>query len=172
MKIKRAFVKLRGLVIFALTVLLISGCSSINGYGTSGYFNAQAIPGAVPKAEPRGKYGNPTSYRVGRKRYYVMNNAKGYDRKGYASWYGNRFHGHRTSSRERYNMYSLTAASTTLPIPSYVRVTNLENGRSVVVKINDRGPFHSQRIIDLSYAAAKQLGYTSKGTAYVRVTAI
>lgn len=148
----------------------------MGGYGSdgapSGYFNAHSVPEAVPKAESRSKYGNPTSYRVGRKRYYVMKDAKGYDKKGYASWYGRKFHGQRTSSRERYDMYSMTAASTTLPIPTYVRVTNLENGRSVVVKVNDRGPFHSRRIIDLSYAAAKQLGYAHKGTAYVQVTAI
>jgi peptidoglycan lytic transglycosylase len=176
MKINRLLVKLSGLVFVSLAMLQITGCSSMGGYGSngspSGYFNAHSISDAVPKAEPRGKYGNPTSYRVGRQRYYVMKDASGYNKKGYASWYGSQFHGRRTSSRERYDMYSMTAASTTLPIPTYVRVTNLENGRSVIVKVNDRGPFHSKRIIDLSYAAAKKLGYAHKGTAYVHVTAI
>lgn len=122
--------------------------------------------------QPTNQYGKASSYKVGGKRYYVLNSPKGYDKIGRASWYGKAFHGRRTSSRERYNMFGMTAASTSLPIQSYVKVTNLYNGRSVIVKINDRGPFKSSRIIDLSYAAAKKLGYTNKGTALVRVTAV
>ena len=115
------------------------------------------IPNAVPKAEPKSQYGNPSSYTVNGKTYYVLKNAQGYDKKGIASWYGTKFHGQLTSTREPYNMYAMTAASTELPLPTYVRVTNLENGRQVIVKVNDRGPFDKDRIIDLSYVAAKKL---------------
>lgn len=130
------------------------------------------IPDAEPRVEPLGKYGNIKSYRVKGKRYHVMKSAKGYNKVGHASWYGTRFHGRLTSSREPYNLYAMTAASPHLPIPTYVKVTNLENGRSVIVKVNDRGPFRHNRILDLSYAAAKKLGYAHKGTAKIRATAI
>ncbi len=154
-------------------LLLIAGCSSVGGNRTLyGPQSANANPNTVPKTQPLNKYRNPYSYKVGGHRYYVMKSAQGYDQTGYASWYGTKFHGHHTSNHERYDMYSMTAASTTLPIPTYVRVTNLRNNRTVIVKVNDRGPFRSNRIIDLSYAAAVKLGYASSGTALVRVTAI
>lgn len=130
------------------------------------------LQNAVPKYEPKCNYGNPPMYTIVGKHYYVMDSAKGYSQVGMASWYGTRFHGKPTSSREPYNMLAMTAASPTLPIPTYVRVTNLENGRQVIVKVNDRGPFADGRIMDLSYAAAKKLGYADKGTAKVRVEAI
>jgi rare lipoprotein A len=150
----------------------LGGCAALSDGAPSGTVDASNIPDAVPKAEPLSKYGNPNSYVVHGKRYYVLKNIRGYDKVGNASWYGTKFHGKYTSTREPYNMYSMTAASTTLPIPCYVRVTNLENGRAAIVKVNDRGPFRSSRLIDLSYAAAKKLGYTGKGTARVRVTTI
>lgn len=135
------------------------------------HVDVSGIPDAEPKIEPRSKYGN-VAYRVKGKRYHVMKSAKGYNKVGHASWYGTRFHGKLTSSREPYNLYAMTGASPHLPIPSYVKVTNLENGRSVIIKINDRGPFRHNRILDLSYAAAKKLGYAHKGTAKVRATVI
>lgn len=130
------------------------------------------IPDAVPRDEPRSRYGNPSQYEVFGKNYYVMASARGYHAKGIASWYGTKFHGKRTSSGEPYDMYAMTAAHKTLPIPSYVEVTNLENGRKVVVKVNDRGPFHDNRLIDLSYTAAVKLGIVSEGTGLVEVRAI
>lgn len=130
------------------------------------------IPNAVPKHEPLSRYGNPESYVVFGKRYYVMNDGSDYAERGIASWYGTKFHGRRTSSGESYNMYAMTAAHKTLPLPTYVRVTNLENRRSVIVKVNDRGPFHDNRIIDMSYAAASKLGMLAKGTALVEVRTI
>ncbi len=130
------------------------------------------IPNPVPKPEPKSRYGNPETYEVNGKTYSVLDSSEGYDKRGYASWYGTKFHGHRTSSGEPYDMYAMTAASKTLPLPTYVRVKNLQNGRSIIVKVNDRGPFHSNRIIDLSYVAAKKLGVVKHGTALVEVTAI
>lgn len=130
------------------------------------------LPDPIPKPEPRSKYGNPASYTVAGKTYSIMNSAAGYAETGLASWYGTKFHGRRTSSGEAYDMLALTAAHKTLPIPTYATVTNLDNGRRTIVRINDRGPFHDDRIIDLSYAAAVKLGYHSVGTANVRVEAI
>ncbi len=129
------------------------------------------IPEPVVKAEPRSKRGNK-AYAVLGKSYNVLDDARGYSETGTASYYGNKFHGRRTSNEEVYDMYAFTAAHRTLPLPSYARVTNLDNGKSVVVRINDRGPFHSNRLIDLSYAAAVKLGYREKGTARVRVDAL
>jgi rare lipoprotein A len=126
----------------------------------------------VPKPEPRSHYGNPQSYVVFGERYYTLPTSKGYHERGLASWYGTKFHGKRTSSGEPYDLYGMTAAHKTLPLPTYVEVTNLDNGRSVIVKVNDRGPFHSHRIIDLSYAAAYKLGILARGTARVDVRAI
>jgi rare lipoprotein A len=126
----------------------------------------------VPKDEPLSKYGNPPSYRVGGKTYVVQRSARGYKARGNASWYASKFHQQRTSSGEPYDMYALTAAHRTLPIPCYLRVTNLQNGRSVIVRVNDRGPFHSDRLIDLSYGAAVKLGIFPKGTAPVEIEAI
>ncbi|MBS0224849.1 MAG: septal ring lytic transglycosylase RlpA family protein [Proteobacteria bacterium] len=129
------------------------------------------IPEPVVKAEPRSKRGNKT-YAVLGKSYNVLDDARGYSETGIASYYGNKFHGRQTSNAEVYDMYAFTAAHRTLPLPSYARVTNLDNGKSVVVRINDRGPFHSNRLIDLSYAAAVKLGYREQGTARVRVDAL
>lgn len=126
----------------------------------------------IPKSEPLSRYGNPATYKVGGRRYAVMNSAKGFKQKGLASWYGTKFHSHRTSSGENYDMYALTAAHKTLPLPTYVRVKNLDNGRVAIVKVNDRGPFHPGRIIDLSYGAATKLGVFPKGTARVEIEAI
>jgi rare lipoprotein A len=137
------------------------------------YVDESKIPDATPKAEPLAKYGNMSSYRVFGKRYYIMKSSKHYDQIGKASWYGTQFHTHRTSSGERYNMLGMTAAHKTLPLPTYVQVTNLRNNRKVIVKVNDRGPFAAEnRLIDLSYVAAKKLGMIGHGTAHVRVTAI
>ena len=126
----------------------------------------------IPKAEPKSKYGNPKSYVVFGQRYYTLPTAKGYKEQGIASWYGTKFHGRRTSSGETYDMYAMTAAHKTLPLPTYARVTNKKNGRSIIVRINDRGPFHDNRIIDLSYAAATKLGIVTTGTGLVEVIAI
>ena len=126
----------------------------------------------IPKVEKYSKYGNPKSYKVFGKRYYTKRTHIGYSEEGIASWYGKKFHGRLTSSREIYDMNKLTAAHKSLPIPCYARVTNLSNNKSVVVRINDRGPFIKGRIIDLSYAAAKKLGIVLKGTARVHVETI
>ncbi|MEZ5500299.1 MAG: septal ring lytic transglycosylase RlpA family protein [Steroidobacteraceae bacterium] len=128
-----------------------------------------AIPDAVPKSEPRSKFGNPASYEVFGRRYYVLDTAAGHVERGIASWYGPGFHAQRTSSGEPYDMYGMTAAHKTLPIPCYARITNLENNRSVVVRINDRGPFVGDRIVDLSYTAAAKLDMLRRGTALVEL---
>lgn len=126
----------------------------------------------VPKAEPRSLYGNKSPYTVLGHTYNVLPSARDYDERGIASFYGNKFHGYKTSSLETYDMYAFSAASTTLPLPSYARVTNLENGKSVIVRVNDRGPFHQNRVIDLSYAAAVKIGVWPKGTGLVEVRGI
>ena len=130
------------------------------------------IPEPTPRREPRARWGNRETYTVLGRTYRVMASAEGYVERGVASWYGYKFHGRHTSSRERYDMCAFTAAHRTLPLPTYVRVTNLENGRSVVVRVNDRGPFHDGRIIDLSYAAATRLDMKRAGTARVEVRAL
>ncbi|SEP63113.1 rare lipoprotein A [Ectothiorhodospira magna] len=130
------------------------------------------IPEPIPRAEPPSRYGNPESYVVFGRRYTTLNSAAGYRERGIASWYGTKFHGRRTSSGEPYDMFAMTAAHTSLPLPTYVRVTNLDNGRSVVVRVNDRGPFVDNRIIDLSYAAAHRIGMLERGTAPVEVKAL
>lgn len=130
------------------------------------------IPNATPKPEPLAKYGNMRSYKVLGKRYYPMKSAHDFEQTGVASWYGTMFHERKTSSGEKYDMLGMTAAHKTLPLPTYVEVTNLKNHRTIIVKVNDRGPFASNRIIDLSYVAAKKLGMLSHGTALVKVRAI
>lgn len=130
------------------------------------------IPDAVPRAEPLARYGNTSPYTVWGQSYTIMPSAKGYRETGIASWYGNKFHALRTSSGEPYDVYGMTAAHRSLPLPTYVRVTNVGNGRSVVVKVNDRGPFHSDRIMDLSYAAALKLDIVRTGTATVNIEAL
>jgi rare lipoprotein A len=126
----------------------------------------------VPRVEPRSRYGNKQTYSVLGHTYTLLPSAQGYVERGIASWYGNKFHGYMTSSFETYDMYAFSAAHKTLPLPSYARVTNLDNGKSVVVRINDRGPFHENRLIDLSYAAAVKIGVWPKGTGLVEVRAI
>ena len=130
------------------------------------------IPDALPVVEPRTKAGNVSPYTVAGKTYRVLESADSFSQTGYASWYGKKFHGRKTSNGEIYNMYGMTAAHKTLPIPTFVRVTNLENNKSVIVRVNDRGPFHSDRIIDLTYTAARKLGFAQKGTAKVRVEVV
>ena len=128
-----------------------------------------SVPDAMPRIEPRARNGNPPFYDVFGKRYYVLSSSVGYWERGVASWYGPGFHKVRTSTGEPYDMYAMTAAHKTLPLPAYVRVTNLQNGRSVVVRVNDRGPFVGNRIIDLSYTAAAKLDMLRNGTAMVEV---
>lgn len=158
-------------------ISLLWSCSStppqIGGDGPPrGAVDLASVADAVPRHEPRSRYGNPESYEVFGRRYRVMRSASGYVERGIASWYGTKFHGRRTSSGEAYDMFAMTAAHKSLPIPSYVRVTNLANGRSTIVRVNDRGPFVKNRIIDLSYAAAHRLGVVGNGTAPVEVRAI
>ena len=130
------------------------------------------LPEPVPKVEARSLYGNKSPYTVLGRTYTVLPSARGYDERGIASFYGSKFHGYKTSSLEDYDMYKFTAASKVLPLPSYARVTNLQNGKSVIVRINDRGPFHEDRVIDLSYAAAVKIGIWPKGTGLVEVQGI
>mgnify|MGYP003627098064 CR=1 FL=1 len=130
------------------------------------------IPNAIPRVEPFSRYGNPKTYKVFGKKYKVLSHNKGYQKKGTASWYGRKFHGRRTSSGEPYDMFAMTAAHKSLPLPTYAKVKNLTNGKEIIVKINDRGPFVGDRLIDLSYTAAKKLGVYDTGTAKVLVTAI
>ena len=126
----------------------------------------------MPKWEPRSKRGNPPFYTVLGKRYSVLPSAEGYLERGVASWYGPTFHGVATSIGEKYDMYGMSAAHKTLPLPAYARVTNLRNGKSVVVRINDRGPFVANRIIDLSYTAAAKLDMLKEGTTLVEVKVV
>ncbi|WP_163576021.1 septal ring lytic transglycosylase RlpA family protein [Halomonas faecis] len=130
------------------------------------------IPDAVPRVEPPSAGGNRETYRVWGKTYHVLPDARGYSREGTASWYGEKFHGYATSNGEIYDMYKMSAAHRSLPLPSYVRVTSRDTGRSAIVRVNDRGPFHSDREIDLSYAAAARLGFLEQGTGRVTVEAI
>ncbi len=152
---------------------LLSACSlSGRDSGPSQPVDVSHIPNAVPKHEKRTRAGNPKSYVVLGKRYHVLKSSTGFVQRGIASWYGNKFHGRKTSNGETYDMYAMTAAHKTLPIPCYVQVTNLKNGRTITVRVNDRGPFHENRIIDLSYAAAKKLGITGKGTGLVEIRTV
>lgn len=125
-----------------------------------------------PVDGPLSRYGNPASYEVDGKNYNVMLSAKGYQERGIASWYGTKFHKQNTSSGDKYDMYALTAAHKTLPLPTYIKVTNVENGKVAILKVNDRGPFHDGRILDLSYGAANKLGIFPRGTAMVQINAI
>ena len=131
-----------------------------------------AVDTPAPRSEPRSKYGNHSPYTVNGKSYQVLASSDGYQQRGRASWYGRKFHGRRTSSGETFDMHKISAAHRTLPLPTFVEVTNLDNGKQLVVRVNDRGPFHDNRIIDLSYAAAVKLGFAQQGTAPVEVRAI
>ena len=165
-----------GLVVGLVLALALAGCARTPEEEVDGAprtsVDLTATPDAVPRLEPLSRYGNPPSYEVYGKRYRVMSTSRGYVERGIASWYGTKFHGRRTSSGETYDMYAMTAAHKSLPLPTYVAVTNLRTGRRVVVKVNDRGPFHDNRVVDLSYAAAVKLGIAEKGTGLVEVQAI
>ena len=136
------------------------------------YNDLERVPDATPIIEPLSRQGNKSPYEVAGKSYQIMPTSAGYEETGTASWYVKKFHGYLTSNGETYNMFGMSAAHKTLPLPTYLQVTNLDNGRKVVVRVNDRGPFHSERIIDLSYAAAIKLGFADKGTAPIKVEAI
>ena len=172
--------KINWLWIAILAVLLVmAGCAGKDrksGSQSDGpsdrKIQAKDIDDAVPQKEPLARYGNQSPYTVLGKTYTVLPSSKGYHERGIASWYGSKFHGRRTSSGEVYDMHYPTAAHKSLPLPTYVEVINLDNGRSMIVKVNDRGPFHAGRIIDLSYAAAIKLGVDQTGTARVDVRAI
>ena len=129
-------------------------------------------PDAVPKVEPRSRGGNKSRYEVWGKQYSVMASSLGFTQRGLASWYGQKFHGHLTSNGETYDMYAMSAAHKSLPLPTYARITNLANNKVVIVRVNDRGPFHGDRVIDLSYAAASKLDYRKTGVAKVLVEAL
>lgn len=134
--------------------------------------NIEQTPDAIPRIEAKSRGGNPDSYEVFGKTYHVMPSSEGFVQRGDASWYGTKFHGNNTSNGEVYDMYAMTAAHKTLPLPSYVEVKNLDNGKKIVVRVNDRGPFHEGRIIDLSYAAAAKLGTLKNGTSAVEIRVI
>ena len=140
--------------------------------GPSAPIDVSGVLEPVPRVEPRSRYGNRSPYMVLGKSYRVLDSADGYHERGVASWYGSKFNGRATSSGELYDMCVFSAAHKTLPLPSFVRVTNLDNGRSLIVRVNDRGPFHSGRIMDLSYAAAVRLGVDRTGTARVELQAL
>lgn len=167
-------------IIPILPLVLVAGCSTLQRPG--GYYeddgpetnppvNIANIPDAVPTVEPRSATGN-NPYTVYGRNYTPVFETRGYRERGVASWYGKKFHGRRTSSGEPYDMYAMTAAHKTLPLPSYVRVRNPRNNRSVVVRVNDRGPFLHDRLIDLSYAAAAKLDILGTGTGMVEVEAV
>lgn len=172
-----------GFALVLLATALLAGCA---GGGTSGggrYAQSHDaypdipedvsnVPDAVPKVEPRSRSGNRSTYTVWGKTYHVLDDPAGYSAVGRASWYGTKFQGYDTANGESYDMYKMSAAHRSLPLPSYARVTNLDNYRSVIVRINDRGPFHDDRLIDLSYAAAAKLNILKGGTGRVRVQAI
>lgn len=134
--------------------------------------NIEQTPDAIPRIEEKSKGGNPSSYEVFGKTYHVLSSSEGFVQKGIASWYGTKFHGNKTSNGETYDMYAMTAAHKTLPLPSYLEVTNLTTGKKIVVRVNDRGPFHAGRIVDLSYAAAAKLGTLKTGTSVVEIRVI
>ena len=166
-------------ILFLALLLALGACSSTR---PGGYYkddgpherppaNLERVADAVPREEPLHKFANRPYEALG-KRYVPLTSVQPFRQSGLASWYGKRYHGQKTSSGETYDMYAMTAAHPTLPIPSYVRVTNVANGRSVVVRVNDRGPFKSERVIDLSYVAAYKLGFIQAGQARVEVEAI
>lgn len=163
-------------IVFLLTLSLF-GCGGggsekvrLDG-APSGYPDLSHTPDAIPRVEKVSR-ANQKPYTIFGQRYYPMANAGGYVEQGVASWYGKAFHGNSTANGERYDMYAMSAAHKTLPLPSYVQVRNLQNGRNIVVRVNDRGPFHDNRLIDLSYAAASKLGMLGTGTALVEVRSI
>jgi rare lipoprotein A len=159
----------------AIAALSLAACggSDVRDSAPSGSAAIPDLPGdPVPRPEPRSRYGNGPIYEVLGQTYQVMDSSAGYKERGVASWYGKKFHGRLTSNREPYDMYAMTAAHKTLPLPTYVKVRNLRNDRTITVRVNDRGPFVHNRIIDLSYAAAMKLDMVRDGTSLVEVTAI
>lgn len=163
------------IAVTALAALSLAACGSptVRDSAPSGSVSIPDLPGnPVPRPEPRSRYGNGPVYEVLGETYRVMDSGSGYKERGVASWYGKKFHGRLTSNREPYDMYAMTAAHKTLPLPTYVKVRNLRNDRSIIVRVNDRGPFVHNRIIDLSYAAALKLDMVRDGTSMVEVTAI
>lgn len=163
----------RSIFYLVVSTLLLTSCGPVRDSAPANYTKQwHEIPDAVPISVQPSRYGNPASYQVFGKTYHVLETAHGFEQKGIASWYGSKFHGRRTSSGEEYDMYAMTAAHKTLPIPAYVAVKNLDNGRETVVRVNDRGPFHEGRIIDLSYAAATKLGVAQAGTANVSIRVV
>ncbi|MGF1644313.1 MAG: septal ring lytic transglycosylase RlpA family protein [Thiotrichales bacterium] len=157
-------------ILAGLTTIGLGGCSRVIQDGPGRAVDVDQIANAVPKPEPLCAKGNPDSYVQDGVRYVVAPQAYGTTQRGQASWYGTKYHGRSTSCGEPYDMYAMTAAHPTIPLPAYMRVTNLSNQRSVVVRVNDRGPFKDGRIIDLSYVAAMKLGIASAGTAEVETT--
>ena len=155
-----------------LTAMLLGGCSASQWDNPPATASSQMSEQNAAVDLPKSKRGNPPFYEVYGVRYTVMDSSAGYRERGVASWYGKKFHGRDTSSGERYNMYAMTAAHKTLPLPTNVRVTNLETGKSIIVRVNDRGPFVKNRLIDLSYAAALELDVVQNGTAMVEVVAL
>ena len=153
-------------------LLLLASCAHHDSAPSNVRLDADKIRNAIPANEPFSRYGNPESYTVMGKTYRVLKSNQGFVQKGNASWYGTKFHGRKTSSGEDYNMYAMTAAHKSLPLPTYVEVRHTGNCKKVIVKVNDRGPFHEGRIIDLSYAAATKLGITGTGTGPVEIRAI
>ena len=163
-----------------LAAALLAACGSApkkggyykdDGPGANPPSNLAAVPDAKPRSEPLHKYAN-RPYEVFGKKYVPLASVQPYQQRGLASWYGKRFHGQKTASGETYDMYAMTAAHPILPIPSYARVTHVKSGKQVIVRINDRGPFHSGRVIDLSYAAAHRLGLLGTGSGEVAIEAI
>ncbi len=159
----------RFIVLTIFLTFAVAGCSKDGA--KFAHVDVTDVSNAVPKYEPYSKQGN-NPYRVFGKTYVPLRTAEGFEQRGIASWYGKKFHGNPTSNGETYNMYAMTAAHKTLPLPSYVSVTNLSNNRKVIVRVNDRGPFVGNRIIDLSYAAANKLDMVGPGTAPVLVRAV
>ena len=159
-----------------LALMGVQGCGTspdvADGAPSTVPRDLSTIPDAVPRHEPRSPYGNPPKYEVFGQQYRTLVSSEGFEERGLASWYGTKFHGRRTSSGEPYDMYAMTAAHKHLPLPSYVEVTNLENGQRAIVRVNDRGPFVAGRVIDLSYAAAHRLGVAEKGVAPVHVRVV
>ena len=164
----------RCLLVALLAAVVLTGCTAFerdDRAPSRPRAGLETLPDPVVRDESLSRWGNDDYVEAGRT-YRILPTAAGYDRVGVASWYGLKFHGRRTSSGETYDMYRLSAAHPILPIPGYARVRNLENGRETVVRVNDRGPFHGARFLDLSYAAAVKLGFAEQGTARVRVTAL
>ncbi|MBT8146124.1 MAG: septal ring lytic transglycosylase RlpA family protein [Gammaproteobacteria bacterium] len=174
------------ILLSGVTLALLFGCSGSPEFPASSSrytidqdraptqerLDISSIPEVVPLPVNRTMAGNRSPYTVLGETYRVMPSEEGYEERGVASWYGEKFHGHQTSNGEIFDMYQASAAHKTLPIPSFLRVTNLENNRSIVVRVNDRGPFHGERLVDLSYAAAAKLGYAERGTTRVHLEAI